>query len=118
MRTGVLSDAYIRKHSAELFPLDAYTHENLYGQPHLEKHGMHTKKKRGRARRIYRPRAPYMMHHELARQLLAEQHLSKNFKRLCCLADFLLEIPHRYLVLWMQVQALLIITDFALVLVP
>ena len=68
-RTGVLSDAHIRQHSAELFPLDAYTHENLYGQPHLEKHGMHTKKKRGRARRIYRPRAPYMLHHELAKQL-------------------------------------------------
>ena len=49
--------------------MDAYTHENLYGQPRLEKHGMHTKKKRGRARRIYRPRAPYMMHHELAKQL-------------------------------------------------
>ena len=47
-RTGVLSDAHIRQHSAELFPLDVYTHENLYGRPRLEKHGMHTKKKRGR----------------------------------------------------------------------
>ena len=43
MRTGVLSDAHIRKHSAELFPLDAYTHENLYGQPHLEARNAHEK---------------------------------------------------------------------------
>ena len=78
MRTGVLSDAHIRKHSAELFPLDAYTHENLYGQPHLEKHGMHTKKKRGRARRIYRPRAPYMMHHELAKTKRMHMHALKH----------------------------------------
>ena len=68
-RTGVLSDTYIRKHNAELFPLDAYTHENLYGQPLIDRHKMHVKKKGGRARRIYRPRAPYLAHHDFSKMM-------------------------------------------------
>ena len=65
-RTGVLSDAYIRKHSPELFPLDAYSHENLYGQPLVQKR---VHKRKERPRRVDRPRAPYMMHHEFAKMM-------------------------------------------------
>lgn len=70
MRTGVLSDAHIRKHSPELFLLDARTHSNIYERPRLTSNDFYTKKQKLRRHRpIVRPRAPYMHHHELAKMM-------------------------------------------------
>ena len=63
-RTGVLSDEYTRRIGApELFPLDPRIHDNIYGQV------LPVKGKKHRHRRIYRPRAPYLQHHELAKMM-------------------------------------------------
>jgi len=63
MRTGVLSDEYIRKHSPELFPLSARMSDNIYGQSHKSTGRKH------QPRRIFRARAPYMDHHEFAKMM-------------------------------------------------
>ena len=66
MRSGVLSDSYIRKIGApELFPLDARTHDNVYGSVNINSN----KAKLGRDRRVIRPRAPYMQNHEFAKMM-------------------------------------------------
>ena len=67
MRTGVLADDHAKREG--FIPLDVYTHENLYARPMPERHGVAGGKKR-RQRRVHRPRAPYMLHAEMAQQML------------------------------------------------
>ena len=78
MRTGVLSDDYIKKHNPELFPLDATTSDNIYGRL------IHNKPEKKRpAKRIFRTTAPYIEHHELSKMLNmlnVEPHI-ENFER-------------------------------------